>query len=78
MGPSALSAEILARGMYVYVLCHEPKSSLSRIWTHLVRLAETRRICIHLLCQEGFGSRAYTTLYYAQLPNPSFRASDLL
>ena len=39
MGPSALSAGIFESGMYPLVLCRPRKSPLSRIWTHLVRLA---------------------------------------
>ena len=63
MGPSALSARILVRGMYVHVLCYEPKSSLSRIWTHLVRMARIGRYyipakirCFHV---SGYISRAW-------------------
>ena len=75
MGPSALSAGIFESGMYYYVLCRIRKSPLSRIWTHLVRLAGTRRICIHLLWKEGFGSRAYTAMYYVTAKICCFRAS---
>ncbi len=39
MGPSALSGGIWKPGIYYYVLCPTSKSLLSRIWTHLVRLA---------------------------------------
>jgi len=42
MGPSALSAGIFESGMYLLVLCHIQKFSLSRIWTHLVRLEGVR------------------------------------
>ena len=76
MGPSALSAGIFESGMYYYVLCRIRKSPLSRIWTHLVRLAGTRRICIHLLWQEGFGSRAYTAMYYVTAKIPAFAHLD--
>ena len=46
MGPSALSAGIFESGMYLLVLCSIQKFSLSRIWTHLVRLEGVERECI--------------------------------
>ena len=43
MHPSTLSAGILERGMYYFVLCRTSKSLLSRIWAHLPRLEKSGR-----------------------------------
>ena len=67
MYPSTLSATDFDCGMYVFVLCPSQNPLLSRICAHLPCLAGVRA---HLLCQGRFWSRAYTSMYYAQLQNP--------